>query len=103
MMEEVYDELNRPENISIRTWDDALKPLIQYVSPVKPIEDEEECFTMNILFRKLLEGSFYLLTFTEKKLLSVNVKIPYLIKKQIGNLSNITSNLQLLKRNMNFI
>ena len=61
ILRSVYDELNRPEGIPIRTFEEAFTSKSFWTAQEMDCEVDRECFSMNYLFEKLT-GTFVSMT-----------------------------------------
>ena len=79
MMREVYEELDRPKEIPIRTFEDAFKPLIlmNFDLPLQGGEPIKNCFILEDVANKLLEFIPQLIQVIEK-LIEFNENTPKL-------------------------
>ena len=84
LMKSVYEELNRPEGVPLRTFEEAFKPKSLFTEREPDCEVDIKCFSADYLFEKLT-GSF--LWMTEKMI--QELQINYTINKEHFNSNSI--------------
>ena len=100
LLRSVYEELNKPEGVPLRTFDDAFQ-LRSYVTnerlDASTQVDEQQCFCLKYLFENLVKSTFGMMDMMAREM---NISF---IKTDEVDLKHLLENSTLLQKKMNSI